>query len=429
MLAFDYTNAEDIDTAPTLSCGEIVDGMTIVGARSRGGFAHIYEAHLPSGRRVALKVLLPHVANMRGSLARMRLEAAALAELDHAHIVEVFGCGEHRGRPYIAMEWLDGRSLADELARRGALAATATLAMFEQICAAVEAAHVRGIVHRDLKAQNIMMLADTSLVTKLVDFGIAKLLRTSGPGITTSMQVVGTPISMAPEQLLGESIDERTDIYALGALLYHCLTGQPAFLGKTLVEIEEMHLSAEPPRVSDIAPELRAVDAVIRRAMAKARTARHPNVGAFLADLRDALGDQRTARRGAAVYVEAECDDDDDFDALDRAMADAEHVLRAAGLEIFAEASNAILAGATLPGAGDELVRRAVTAALAIAQPRMRVRIRAAVDVLAGTSSDLGPRAVTGVRCGVVASAGVLEVTQLAGEPIAETPGMFRVVG
>ena len=417
--------------SPTLSRGEIVDGMTIAGVHSNGGFAHIYEAHLACGRRVALKVLLPHMASSRTFVARLELEAAALSAFEHPHVVEMLGCGSYRNRPYIAMEWLDGRSLAEELAVRGALSAASTLTIFEQICSAVAAAHDSGIVHRDLKAQNIVVLADREqITTKLVDFGIAKLLHTGGPGITTSRQVVGTPIAMAPEQLLAGTIDERTDIYALGALLYHCLTGSPPFWGRSTVEIEELHLSAEPPRVSDVVAVTPAVDAVIRRSMAKAPTARHPNVRAFLDDLRDALANQPCARRGAAVYVEAACDDnDDDLDALDRAMADAGNALRDAGLEIFAEASNAILAGAALPGAGEELLRRALTVALAIAQPRKRIQIRAAVDVFADAGATLGPCAVTGVDSGVVASAGALAAApELAGEPLVDRPGMFRVV-
>ena len=349
MLAYDITTVPHhaAPAGPGLRPGERIDGMTIVAAHSRGGFAHIYEAQLDGGRRVAIKMLLPHIAAMRDVVTRMRLEAAMLAELDHPHIVEVFGCGEHRGQQYIAMEFLDGCSLADELARRGALSAATTLVLLEQICGAVATAHAHGIVHRDLKAQNIIVLRQDPLVTKLVDFGIAKLLRTQGPGITTSMQVVGSPIAMAPEQLLGGRIDERTDIYALGAVLYHCLAGQPAFTANSIVELEELHISAPPPRIGDLVPALAPVDAVIRRAMAKAATARHPDVAAFLADLRSALG-APVPRHGAAVYVEADCADAD-LDALDRAMGDAEHVLRDAGFDIVAAAGNALLARATLP--------------------------------------------------------------------------------
>jgi hypothetical protein len=429
MLAYDISTVPHhaAPAGPGLHPGERIDGMTIVAAHSRGGFAHIYEARLDSGRRVAIKMLLPHIAAMRGVVARMRLEAAMLAQLDHPHIVEVFGGGDYRGQPYIAMEFLDGCSLADELVRRGALSATTTLALLEQVCGAVETAHASGIVHRDLKAQNIVVLGRDPLAIKLVDFGIAKLLRTQGPGITTSMQVVGTPIAMAPEQLLGGTIDERTDIYALGAVLYHCLAGQPAFTGKSVVELEELHISAPPPRISDLLPALAPVDAVIRRAMAKAATARHPHVAAFLADLRHALG-APAARQGAAVYVEADCADAD-LDALDRAMGDAEHVLRNAGLDIVATAGNALLARAALPCGGDALVRGAVDAALTIAQPRMGVRVRAAVDLVTDdTPAALGPKSVANLETsGVAASAGVLAVTTHTGEPIADTLGMFRL--
>jgi serine/threonine-protein kinase len=420
-----HTKTDDAVDAPVLASGDVVDGMTVIGVRKQGGFAHIYEARTADGARIALKVLMPQIANMRGVIERMRIEASALAALHHPHVVDVLACGEHAGRPYIAMEWLDGRSLAEDIMVRGALPVAMVLALFEQVCGAVAAAHARGIVHRDLKAHNIMLIARDPIAVKLVDFGIAKLINDPGPGITTSMQVIGSPIAMAPEQLLGGTIDERTDIYALGALLYHCLTGQPPFAGRNALEIEELHLSGQPPRASDVVAVPPALDAVIRRSMAKAQSARHPSVAAFLADLRDAY--EPSTRRGAAVYIEADCDDDDDLDALDRAMIDAERVLRDAGLEIFAEASNALLAGATLPGTGDELVRRALEAALTIARPRLRIRIRAAVDVLVGTTSELGPRAVTGLPAGVVATATALAAKpELTGEPVAD--GMFRVV-
>src|SRR5215212_8562493 len=111
--------SHELETA-MLAAGDRVGDMIVVAPRFRGGFAHLYEARL-GDRRVALKLLLPHVLAMRGAAERLRLEAAALGELDHPHIVEVLACGEHRGWPYLAMEWLDGRSLADELATRGAL--------------------------------------------------------------------------------------------------------------------------------------------------------------------------------------------------------------------------------------------------------------------------------------------------------------------
>ncbi|HEY5926445.1 MAG TPA: serine/threonine-protein kinase [Kofleriaceae bacterium] len=423
------TLPEPQDPIP-LAAGELVDGMTIVAARSRGGFAQLYEARLGS-RSVAIKMLLPHHATEGNALHRLRLEASALAELDHPHIVEVFGLGEHRGATYIAMEWLAGRSLAAEIAACGALPIATTLAVFEQICGAVAAAHARGIVHRDLKADNVMVVADRDPVAvKLVDFGIAKLLRPGNPGITTSMQLLGTPLAMSPEQLLGWPIDERTDIYALGVLLFHCLTGRPPFSARTLVETEEMHLSAEPPRASDLIATPPALDAVIRRAMAKSPAARHPNVGAFLDDLRDALAARPAPRRGAAVYVEAASPgcSDDDLDAVDRALLDAQRLLRDAGFDIMADASNAILAGAALPGDGAELARRALAAAIAIGQPRMRVEIRVMVEVLEGTTSQLGPGALAGVPPGVFASAGALATSpELSGEPVADRADVLRV--
>lgn len=411
-----------------LTAGDVVDGLVILAPRARGGFAQLYEARSPCGRRVAVKLLLPELTMMRKAAERLRLEASVLTELAHPHIVEIVGCGEFRRSPYLALEWIDGPSLADHLAHDGALPLTTTLAMFRQICGALATAHSHGIIHRDLKAHNVMMVGGDPVAIKLVDFGIAKVLGRAGPGITTSMQVLGSPLAISPEQLLAKPIDERTDVYALGVLLFHCLTGRPPFLGASVVDTEELHLFAEPPRLSEFISAPRALDDVVRRAMAKPPTARHPDVATFLADLEGAVRGDGASRRGAAVYVEVDTGTtSDDVDALDRALLETQQQLGAVGLARLAEASNALLVGATMPGDGGRLIRNAITTALALARPRMRVALRIMIDEMSGDRSSLGPAAVAGLMPGVYITRRAAVLADVCVEPVVGHPQIARI--
>jgi eukaryotic-like serine/threonine-protein kinase len=371
-----------------LARDSIVGDARVAKLRFSGGFSEVYEAFV-GDRRVALKRLRPEAIAVASAPERLRLEADALGALHHPNIVEVLACGEHAGWPYLILEWLEGATLA-ETVRGGALSPVATLAILDQLCDALVAAHALGIVHRDIKADNVIVVDAERLQVKLVDFGIAKLLRDGDRGLTTTTQLIGTPVAMAPEQILGGIVDERTDIYALGILACHLLTGRLPFLAPTIIETQELHLSAEPPRPSRLVAVPQAVDAVIARALAKTPDARHPSVSMFLADLRDALTGTSTPRRGAVLYVELEADgyDDDTLDVIDEVLVDAAAAAREAGLEVLVEAGNAILAAASLPGDGLHLRARAIDAAVTIARPRLRARVRAVVTSLAGSVDD-----------------------------------------
>ncbi|MBZ4416634.1 serine/threonine-protein kinase [Myxococcus sp. RHSTA-1-4] len=367
-----------------LGAGALVGRWVVERVHYRGPVSTLYRAKdLHTGAPAALKVLHPQPATASTSLRRFRREAATLQRLSHPHIVAVLGHGElPDGRPFISMEWLEGRDLAAELAARGPFTADEALEVIEQVGAALRAAHGAGVVHRDLKAQNVVRLsrAGESLQVKLVDFGVAKGLKPDAPGASTlthTGMALGTPLSMAPEQIRGEPPDARTDLYALGVLLFQLVTGQPPFQGATRHEVEEQHLHAPPPRPGERAPVPAALDAVVLRCLGKRREDRYPDVDALLEELRAAVrGGRAPARTGHAValYAEARLTGAPDaaaMERLDALLERAGEVAREAGLEVRVEGGGCVLALAPLPE--DEVHERAVrervlSAALALVE-------------------------------------------------------------
>jgi eukaryotic-like serine/threonine-protein kinase len=376
------------DDSDQFPAGTEIADYRIEELRRQGGSASLYRAtRIDSGDRVALKILHRHLTADGYALERFRREAEAVNQLYHPLIVRILACGAFDvGRPFIAMEWLDGRNLDDELAARGPLSPAESLALMEQLGSALTAAHERGIIHRDLKASNVMAVPrDGWFTVKLVDFGTVKLLRSepSKRDVTRTGESPGTPLTMAPEQILGEPVDERTDIYGLGLLLYQTLTGELPFRGTTAMETEELHLHAPVPRMSDLVGVPPAIDAVVQRSLEKSRLRRHPSVAEFLADLRAAI----TSRPSAAapteatmigVYVQARAPQGAVPDANDELLDDVERVLAAArsalsslDLELAMESAEAVLGAAALPDDPTEsarLRRRVLEMALELAE-------------------------------------------------------------
>lgn len=322
--------------------------------RSEGGFALLHHArHAASGESVALKVLKRALAFQGNAVGRFHREIAALRELSHPNVVRVLDHGDLRdGRPYLVMDWLGGRDLHAHLADVGALTLAETLAVFEPLASALDGAHALGIVHRDLKAQNVMVESrGDTLVPTLVDFGIAHWSArdgASGDGLT-SHSVVGSPCSMAPEQILGQPVDARTDVYALGVLLFYMTTGALPFKSTDPLELEEMHLRATPPAPSDLAPLPPAFDALVARCLTKRREERLPTAGAVARELREIARGEPTPRV-AAVHVEARVDPtvddpgDEALDEIDRIVARAHDVLGTAGMRVTSVHAGAVLA-------------------------------------------------------------------------------------
>ncbi len=274
----------------------------------RGGMGIVFEAkHVRVGRQVAVKVLRPALARVAEATARFHREAQAAAAVGSEHIVEVFdyGYGDD-GEAFIVMELLEGEDLGALIRRAGPLPPGRAVAIARQIAGALQAAHDKGIIHRDLKSENVFVLArDGQDFVKVVDFGISKVQEIepgSGP-ITHAGTVLGTPHYMAPEQGVGHiESDHRIDVYALGCLLYEMLTGSVPFTGRTAVEVmyKHVHEPVRPPsRVRTHAGISHALDAVVLRALAKDRDRRYPSTAAMAAALPDAAtltGGERARR-------------------------------------------------------------------------------------------------------------------------------------
>ncbi|WP_437722901.1 serine/threonine-protein kinase [Sorangium sp. So ce861] len=267
--------SEDARPLRALAEGEPIAGTPYVVVRllGQGGMGEVYEVeHRELGRRFAVKLLHRSHAGRSDLSARMRAEARAIARLRHRSLPEVFDLGTTRGgRPYFAMELLEGRDLRTELARLGVVAIPTALGLVQQALSALSLAHAAGIVHRDLKLENLFLCDDGTL--KVLDFGVAKLLH-AGASLTAPDAVIGTPRTMAPEQCASLPIDPRADIYAMGLVLYELVAGRGPFdeLHGRRDALRFAHCEREPPPPSRFAPQPipPALDRVILRAIAKA---------------------------------------------------------------------------------------------------------------------------------------------------------------
>ncbi len=278
-----------------------------------GGFGQVWRAHrIPewdrAGEAVAIKVLHLELVRSIDALTRFQRELDAISRLDHPNVVRGLGHGTlGDGRPYLVLELLEGPSLREVIHERGAIPPVEMLEIIEPLCDALAVAHEAGLVHRDVKASNVILArADGRPRPVLLDFGLVKLTDQSGPGLTSSRSMLGTPAAMAPEQMRGQPVDARTDIYALGLLAFHMLTGQPAFGGAPGVVQSYLQIHGARPRPSskvDIDP---AIDEPITRALSPEPAARFASARDLLAALRavihPSLGDEIDV---LALYVEA----------------------------------------------------------------------------------------------------------------------------
>ena len=232
--------------------GETLSGrFRIERLLGRGGMSSVWQAYDEElGRPVAIKLLHARRLESADSVDRFEREARTLALLAHPGIVTVIDRGETDGRPFIVCELVDGHDLHERISLEGRLPLAEALAIAVQVAAALAYAHERGVIHRDVKPHNVLLTADGH--AKLTDFGIARV--DDAPALTNPGRVLGTGDYVAPEQAQGHALDGRADIYALGALLYHCLTSVPPYRGASFVEIAEQHLRAPVPSVQSRRP-------------------------------------------------------------------------------------------------------------------------------------------------------------------------------
>jgi serine/threonine protein kinase len=262
-----------------VNAGDEFGPYKIESVLGRGGMGTVYLAtHERLERRVALKLIAPDLAGDPEFRSRFLRESQLAASLDHPHVIPIYDADEVDGVLYLAMRYVDGPSLQAQIRERGALPQADALRIAEQIGGALDDAHAADLIHRDLKPANIL-LADGHAY--LCDFGLAK--RTSSQAMTQAGSFLGTVDYCSPEQIRGEPLDGRADVYSLGCVLYHCLSGEPPYARDSEIAVLQAHLNEPPPQ---LAVDL---DDVFAKAMAKDREDRYSTAGALARDLRDAI--------------------------------------------------------------------------------------------------------------------------------------------
>ncbi|MBX9670360.1 MAG: protein kinase [Candidatus Obscuribacterales bacterium] len=276
--------------------GQILnDRYKVVEEVGRGGMSAVYKGiHELMDRTVAIKVLLPQLVSDQISIKRFQQEAQAASHLQHPNVITVYDYGfVASGQPYLVMDFLEGESLSDIIRRDKQVQVKRMIPIFMQACEALEHAHQKGVIHRDLKSSNIMLIdfEGKKDFVKVVDFGIAKLMPSSGKqsqNLTQTGEVFGSPIYMSPEQCMAQSLDARSDIYSMGAMMYESLTGHPPLMGNSIIDTMQMHMSTPPKPFKEIRPDLdipETLERVVLKALAKKPEQRYQS----MQELRDAL--------------------------------------------------------------------------------------------------------------------------------------------
>lgn len=256
-----------------------------------GGMANVYLAYDRTLKRhVAIKMLRYELSKDERFIKRFKRESAQVINLDHPNIVHVYNVGDYKQQPFIVMEYVKGKTLKDYLRENGALTPEVALYLMKQLAEGVLYAHENNIIHRDLKTQNIMITDDQ--VIKITDFGIA--LSSNEADITQTNTIMGSVHYLAPELARGNLATERSDIYALGIILFELLTGDVPFKGEGAVNIALQHLETDMPSIKDVIPELpNSLDNIIHRATAKLPSERYQSVEDLLRELNSALESER----------------------------------------------------------------------------------------------------------------------------------------
>jgi serine/threonine protein kinase len=271
----------------------IADKYELLSVLGVGGMSTIYKAkHKYMGRMAALKLLHPYLVADASMFQRFQYEAKAASTLDHSNVVGIYDFGiTDDGKAYLVMDYLEGEDLSVLLEREGLLPEIQAREIFRQACAGLDHAHSKGVIHRDLKPSNLFLCPEDEgrFIVKLVDFGIAKISEAPGEAaqnLTRTGEVFGSPLYMSPEQCLGKTMDNRTDIYSLGSCMYEALTGRPLFTGENAFTIMTKHIH-ELPEAMDLPqfPAFIEIERIVFRALAKNPDERYATVTDLKSDL------------------------------------------------------------------------------------------------------------------------------------------------
>ena len=255
-----------------------------------GGMAEVYLAEQTTLRRqVAVKILRPEFITDEMYVKRFRHEAAAAGSLNHPNIVQVYMVGEQNGINYIAQEYVQGRTLKEYLKRKGPIEFKIALHILRQVASALQTASASGIVHRDIKPENILL--NNKGEVKVADFGLAQLtLQGERISLTQTGITMGTPLYMSPEQVNGQPLDSRSDIYSFGIMAWHMLAGRPPFLGETAMSVAVKHLNEKPPKISEFRSDVpQVLNDFIRRLIQKKKEDRPADFDEVLAEIKSII--------------------------------------------------------------------------------------------------------------------------------------------
>ena len=277
-------------------------GLKIIQTVASGGTAVLYKAVQTSlDRIVAVKRLHAHLTDDENFTRRFILEAKAAASLDHENIVHIIDFGRHEDGYQMVMEFVEGESLQEILTRWRPIQHNLALSIVYQVCLGLEHAHSKGIVHRDIKPGNLMLVNGGKV--KITDFGLAKLTQ-GATSHTAANSILGTPLYMSPEQAFGESVDQRSDLFSLGTVLYELLTGRQPFASENYMGVIQNIINLDIPPVSDFNPDVPSeIQVITNRAISKERDKRFQSANEFRMAIEDYLGVVRLTELGEGLIV------------------------------------------------------------------------------------------------------------------------------
>lgn len=301
------TDAAGISQMPTTFmnvAAALEERYQVLKELGRGGMGIVFQAHDKRlNEQVAIKILSPLLSNDTEALERLKREVSAARRITHPNIIRIHDISEAKGLHFVSMEFFHGENLKEYIRRNAPISAMQAFQIASQICDGMDAAHHQGVIHRDLKSQNIIINSAGQI--KIIDFGLAHTAQLQG--MTATGLIMGTPEYMAPEQVSGKRVDERADIYSLGIILYELFTGRVPFTGDSAIAVGFKQMKEDPPRPRDLNPQISpAVEAVILKALEKDPVMRPRSVAELKADLEAAVVQRTPPQLTSADVPQAE---------------------------------------------------------------------------------------------------------------------------